>query len=68
MPPYYALAYIMRIDSTCCSCQCSRTITVNATVVLGPGEQPSTVCSDLCHGDRPRKPCKSLFGQFTGFC
>ena len=68
MPPYYALTYIMRIDSTCCSCQCSRTLVVNSTVVRGPGEQPSKVCSNLCHGDRPLKPCKSLFGEFIGFC
>ena len=48
-PPYYALAYIMRLDTVCCVCACTASDPAHPVGAVVPlGQQAGEVCAATC--------------------
>ena len=68
MPPYYAMAHLMRTNSACCECECSAGKFVNATVTPLLDQTATVACTKACADTQAPKPCGSNFGKFVKFC
>ena len=67
MPAYYALAYIMRTDSYCCICVCTRTKTIHSNTIPLVGQAPGSACTSHCNNKaRPEhNPRPALCGAHS---